>query len=495
MVHWKPMQIKNKAEIESIEASTCLHNNIQFIKEKFNYSADLVVSELSWNQKDIAIIYIESICESEKIQREILIPLSHKNEGSLKEVLIANKLQTTCFLNECIEALLQGKCIVNVNGQTEIIVLDVISSFQRAISEPENEKVVRGSHEGLIERLQVNLHLIRRVIVNPNLSIKYYTIGAETNTKIALVYMNTIANNALIQEVEKRITNIDVDAIISPNFTEQLIEDFPFSPFPQILNTERIDRIAANLMEGRVVLLSEGNPTALILPVTFWAFYQSPDDYNSRWIVGTFFRLLRLLSFIIAISLPSIYIAITSFHLEVVPNELILPMKNAVKNIPYPPIVEAFLMELTIELLREAGIRLPTPIGQTIGIVGGLVIGDAVVKAGLISNIMIIVVALTAISSFVVPSYELSTTVRLLRFPIMVMAYLFGFIGITFGIMIIFIHLCKIHSFGSPYFAPFAPFRGKDIKDSFVRFPIWLLNQRPKDSLAKKLQQQRTSRE
>jgi spore germination protein KA len=248
-------------------------------------------------------------------------------------------------------------------------------------------------------------------------------------------------------------------------------------------------------MEGRVAIMVEGSPTALMAPSTFFMFYQAPDDYNMRWYTGTFVRLIRLASFIIAIGLPAFYIAVVAFHFEVIPDELIMPVKSSINEIAYPPLLEALVMVIIIELIREAGIRLPQPIGQTIGIVGGLVIGDAVVRAGLVSNLMVIVIALTAIASFVVPSNELSTSLRLLTFPLIILAGSLGFVGIIFGMMMILIHLTRLESFGTPYFAPIAPLRLKDLKDTFIRMPIYKMNNRPKDSRAIKRKAIEPSRE
>jgi len=298
--------------------------------------------------------------------------------------------------------------------------------------------------------------------------------------------MQGIADEVIVKEVEKRIQAINSDLIFSLGFVEEFLETSVTSPFPQMLNTERPDRVIANILEGRIVILGDGSPTALILPINFFAFYQSPDDYNSRSIAGSFYRMLRMFSFSIAVLLPATYIAIVSFHFEVIPGNLILPVKGSLENIPYQPLVEALLMELIIELIREAGIRLPTPIGQTIGIVGGLVIGESVVRAGLVSNLMVIVVALTAISSFVIPSTEMNTSVRILRFPFMIAAASFGFFGIVFCIMILLIHLCKLESFGRAYFAPLAPFNWKDMRDMLVRLPIWMQDERPKDASPQK---------
>lgn len=336
--------------------------------------------------------------------------------------------------------------------------------------------------------------MVRKRVENPNLVVRYYRIGKSTKTKIAFLYMQDLANPDLVKEVDQRIGSISMDTVISPGFIAEMMEDNPFSLFPQILLTERPDRAAAHLMEGRVVILSEGDPSALVLPVTFFAFYQSPDDYHSRWIVGSFVRLIRLVSFIIASLIPALYIAIIGFHPEILPENLIYSVKSSIDRVPFPPIVEAFVMQLTLEVLREAGVRLPSRVGQTIGIVGGLVIGESVVRAGLISYPMVIVVALTAISSFVAPSNEISTATRLLGFPLMILAAMFGLIGITFGMLFILIHLCKLECFGSSYFAPVMPLRIKDWKDTFIRFPIWSMNQRPHDPHPKRYVQERKSR-
>ncbi|MGA9174209.1 MAG: spore germination protein, partial [Thermoactinomyces sp.] len=308
-------------------------------------------------------------------------------------------------------------------------------------------------------------------------------------------YMQHLANPELIEKVDQRLRAISTDTILSPGFIQEYIEDHPFSPFPQALNTERPDRTMANLMEGRVAIFSEADPTALIIPTTLFAFYQTPDDYHSRWIVGSFVRLIRFSAFLIAFILPAFYITVVSFQPEILPVNLGYSIQSTLQTIPFPPVMEALLMELTMELIREAGIRLPSPVGQTIGIVGGLVIGDAVVKAGFISYTMIIVVALTSIASFVVPSNDMSTSIRVLRFPLMISAALFGIIGILFGVMAIIIHLCKLNSFGTPYLSPIIPLRIRDLKDTLIRFPVWKLNERAQDPHPQVLNQERTSRE
>ncbi len=468
--------------------------NIANVKKSLFNSDDIQYQTFTLNEKKAVCIFLETMVDSDKIERNLLKNVLTSGGIDLSKIITANNKEVV-NLDDVIKGIIRGNAAVFLEGETVSRIFNTKKDIERSIEEPSNEKVVRGSHDGFTESLSSNIQLVRERIVNPNLIVNYFTVGEETNTKIAITYINNITNPTLVEKVTNRIKTISSDMVFSPGFVEELIEDHPLSPFPQFLNTERPDRVMANLMEGRIAIFSEGVPTALICPVSFFSFYQSPDDYNNRFIIGSFYRLIRFISFFIAIFIPSFYIAVVTFHFEVIPGELVIPVKNAVEGIPYPPIVEALIMELTIELIREAGLRLPTPIGQTIGIVGGLVIGDAVVQAGLVSNIMIIVVAITAIASFVVPSTEMNSTLRVLRFPFMLAAATFGFFGIIFCFVILLIHLCKLETFGTPYFAPFAPLQLGGVKDSVVRGPIWKMKTRPIAVLPRKIQQIRRARE
>ncbi|OPH59015.1 hypothetical protein BC351_22040 [Paenibacillus ferrarius] len=467
-----------------------MHHSIQdvrtYFQAEFASANDFIIHTLIWNQKPIDIVYLATLVSEEMIQDGVLTPLNHTKQGQFLQTIGLGQMQVTCLLEQAVDALLRGFCVIYVDDDSDLYLFHTPSSFQRSITEPVNEKVLGNSHEGFIERLDVNLHLIRKKVTSKQLAIRYVHVGLEADTKLAIVYMDQLANQDIVAEIEKRIAEIRVDYISSVGIVEQFIEDAPYSPFPQVLSTERVDRVSANLMEGRIALLADGSSNAIILPVSFFAFYQSPDDYNLRILNGSFFRLLRVSSFFIAITLPAVYIAVVSFHFETIPNELVLPMQNAVLDIPFPPIMEAMLMELTVELIREAGLRLHSAVGQTIGVVGGLVIGDAIVRVGLVSNIMIVVVALTAISSFVVPSYEFRETLRILRFPIMILSASFGFLGIVFGLSILLIHMCKLEVLGVPYFYPLSPLNWKGLKDSFIRSSIWQMNERPRDSRPQK---------
>ncbi len=483
-------QKEEKRKQETVPNSTSLEDNITYFIEAFHQSDDLKLRILEEGRT--VLLYVESLVDQEKLQNEFFKPYMQMGDQEIMKVSSGQKVHDR---KKIIKMLLKGHCAFATDGSADMLLFHTTSAFNRSVEEPDNEKVVRGSHEGFVDNLMININLIRKRIENENLVVTFDKLGKLTNTKVAVVYLEGVANPELVDKVKTRLKDISIDFVISPGFIEEFIEDHTYSPFPQMINTERPDKTVANLMEGRVAVLSEGSSTCLMAPATFFAFYQSPDDYNSRWFTGTFIRLIRLFSFIIAIGLPAFYISIVGFHFEVIPKDLVIPVKSSINEIAYPPIIEALVMVIIIELIREAGIRLPTPVGQTIGIVGGLVIGDAIVRAGLVSNFMIIVVALTAIASFVVPSNEMSTTLRLLTFPLIILSATLGFVGIVFGMLLLLIHLSRMESFGTPYFAPLAPLHVKDLKDTFIRLPLFKMNTRPKNAKPIKKKTQTTSRE
>ena len=470
-----------------------IDDNTSFFKQTFSSSHDLKIKELNVGNNRGILVFLDTMADYEKIQGNILKPVMEADG-----VLFADVLKSTFTKSDNLikaqNELLNGSCIMFFDGVQGFYILDVAISKDRSITEPDNEQVIQGSHEGFVENLMTNLHLIRKAIKTPNLRLEHVSVGDQIQSKISLVYRKDLANKELIKEFKRRINRISIDYIPSFGFLQELIEDSTWSPFPQILYTERVDRVVGHLNEGRVAVFLEGKSSCLLIPVTFFAFFHSPDDYNSRWMIGSFIRSLRFLSILIAINLPAVYIAVIGFHFEVLPDDLVLPVISSIRNIPFPPLIEALVMELTIELIREAGVRLPSRIGQTISIVGGLVIGDAVVRAGLISNTMIVVVAITAVAAYSIPTTAMSDAVRFLRFPLMVLASTFGFVGIVFGTIIILAHLCRLESFGTPYFAPWAPFRLKDMKDTFIRLPIWKFNTRPLDSKPNTLDRQSLAR-
>lgn len=477
--------------------SPTLNENIQFVYDSFCHTDDLQMKEVTWKGTSGVILYIETIVDINYFQQNFWIPLSEESgENQMHATTLINRpeVNKTTTMDQVIADLVRGNCAIFLQGKDACYLFNSTKENDRSPDEPENEKAVRGSHKGFIENMDMNLNAIRGRIRNPKLTIKYLTLGSETHTNVAIVYMNGIANMDTVKDLQKRLESISSDMTFSPGYIEESIEDTPLSPFPQIMTTQRPDRAKANIMEGRIAIFTDGSADSSIVPVSFFSFFQSSDDYNLRFFAGSIFRLLRLFSFLGTLLLPAIYIAVIGFHFEIIPYELVNIVKNSIENIPFPPLVEALIMATMLELIRESGIRLPSPIGETIGIVGGLIIGDAVINAGLISNIMVIVVALTAIMSFSIPSYEMSNTVRFLSLPIMIGAATLGFVGIVFVCMLIIIHMCTLHSFGTPYLSPLSPFHWTHIKDALIRVPNWMMKKRPTDLRPQKTIKQGNSR-
>lgn len=349
----------------------------------------------------------------------------------------------------------------------------------RSVSPPEIEFSVIGPKEAFVESLGQNLNLIRKRLPIKELIVEEYTLGSLSQTKIAVLYIEGITNEANINTVKQRINEVEFDAITDSSYIVQLICDNSNSPFPQLLDTERPDRVAGILAEGKIAIVVDGSPHVLIAPTTLIEFFGSFEDYFLNWILSTFFRLVRVGAVLFSLLITPIYVAVLSYHYELIPRDLLGTLVTSRRVIPLPPILEALFLELTIELLREAGARLPTKVGQTIGIVGGIVIGTASVEAGLTSNVLLIIVALAALASFTTPVYKMGNTIRLLRFPFLLFAELWGLLGIVFAFCILLTHLLRLTSLGRPFLAPIYPLRVTDLKDSFIRLPFKKQSLRP----------------
>lgn len=446
---------------------------ILYIKERFHNTADLFVEEMEWQGQSAIVCYFSVLTEGTTLNEQLEILRKRAEDGISDWGETGASTILPFSMSTMTDAVCVGSVAIVFPKTNKLLKITIPNVTARSPDEPNNEFVIRGSHEGFVESIDKNISLIRKNLTSPDLVVKELRLGKETNTKITYVYIETIADKEVVEDVKNRLEKIDSPKIYSIGQVEDYLEDSVWSPFPQFLNTERPDRVVANLLEGKIVIFTDDSPTALIGPVTFFSFYESPDDFNGRVIVGSFFRILRLFSFLIAIFLPAFYIAVVGFHSEILPFEISKSVKLAVEDIPYRPIFEALIVEIFIEVIREATIRLPAPVGPTIGIVGGLVIGDAIVSAGLVSNLMVIVVAMTAISSFVVPNVEMNTAIRITRFPFMIAASLFGFFGITIASLILFIHLMNQSSLKQPYLAPFVPFDPSRFKNIFFRIPYY----------------------
>lgn len=331
---------------------------------------------------------------------------------------------------------------------------------------------------------------MRHKIRSNRLKMVSRIVGEETQTSVAIVYIDGLAKPELVDEVLSRIDQIKIDGILESGYIEEFIEDNTWSLFPQIQNTERPDTLATNLLEGRVGIIVDGTPFTLILPATFWQFLQASEDYYHRFHIFIFLRILRIIFIFLALLLPALYVAVTTYHQEMIPTNLLFSVAASREAIPFPAFVEALIMEISFEALREAGIRLPKVVGQAVSILGALVIGQATVEAGIVSAPMVIIVSLTGIASFTIPRFNMAISIRLLRFPVMILAGVFGLYGIVIATTFILTHLCKLKSFGVPYFSPVGPLYFHELKDVFVRAPWWALEKRPTQMINKDVQRQ-----
>ncbi|MDD9266871.1 spore germination protein [Paenibacillus sp. GCM10023248] len=461
-----------------------MNTNRQKLFERFHSSDDVRTREFRLHGAQGAILYLNAAVDRAKLQNDVLKPLLQSTEGELQDILPILDMETAADLEAAADGMLQGKCAILLDGSAAIVLADVSATIERSITESQNEQVIRGSHEGFVDDADMNMQLIHRRLKNPNLIERNFTLGAKSPVAVKLLYMSDIAEMTIVDEIIAKLMTNEAVFIKSPGQILNRMENSRWSLFPQMLYVERPDSTAAHLMEGRVVLLVDGSSFAVILPVTFFMFFQVADDFNVRWWNGTFFRFLRLLSVVIGIGLPSVYIAIVSNHFEVLPIDLLFSLKASLENVPFNPLIEAMFMITVLELLREAAIRLPKPIASTLSIVGGLVIGSEVVSAGLVSTTMIVVISLTAVASFSIPSHEMRLAVRLISFPLMVAALLLGFAGIGFGFSLLFMHLSKLETFGVPYFYPFTPFEPRRILTALIQFPKRMFSRSAKDGRA-----------
>ncbi len=388
--------------------------------------------------------------------------------------------------HEAIDKILHGFIVIFVDKWNKAIGYDALALETRQVTESITEPVVYGPRESTVENMKKNIGMLRKRLKTSNFKIETFETTAQTKTKIAYGYLDGTTNPDMLAEFQRRISNIKNTEILETSYIEELIEDSPYSPFPQYRYTERTDVAIASLLDGKIIVMVEGTGSILICPGLLVELLQSSEDYYQRTVVASLIRFIRMIALFIAISLPSIYIAFSTFHPELIPTVLLLAVVNSREGIPFPAVVEAFIMEFFFELLREAGIRLPRPVGSAVSIVGALVIGEAAINAGIASPIMVIIVALTGIASFAMPQYNFGISLRILRFPLMILAGFLGIFGIMIAFLLIWLHLVNLRSLGQPYLSPLGPFRPQQLKDVFVRAPLGILTRSSRNSQIRK---------
>ena len=394
-----------------------------------------------------------------------------------ERVLTVAQATTTKDLDDIAKGISAGNCAVLVDGCKEALVCQVQGWKSRSIQDPTSESTISGPKEGFVESLDDNVSLLRRYILSNHLRVEYFRSGRVTATRIALAYVSGIASDRLAQEGRRRLSRIDVEGVSSS--LEEHIEDGALSLFPTLLRTQRTDRAIAALLEGRLVFLVDGNPDILVAPATISMFLSSPEDYYERFWVGTSLRIVRMMALLLSLLLPGLYVAVTTFHQESLPTRLILAIAAQREGIPFPALVEALLIEVLFEILREAGVRLPRIQGPAVSIIGALILGDAAIRARLVSPAMVVVVAATGVSSFVSPATSFQNSIRILRFAFIIAAAAMGIFGMSIVFFVMLIHLNSLRSFGVPYLEPYSPTVTRDFSDSLVRAPQWARKPQP----------------
>ncbi|MET1014454.1 MAG: spore germination protein [Paenisporosarcina sp.] len=475
-----------------IDASLSL--NLEIIKQKTGNSSDIIIRSLKighHSEIKTAIVYVKGMVDSQSVN-DFLIESMMKNPSLQKkivpqdvleiiteDVIALGGIEKVSDWDNLFTSLLSGNTVILIDGINEALNVSTQGGQRRSIQESTTNVAIRGPKEAFTESIETNIAMVRRIINTPDLWIESMKIGKMTKTDVSIMYINGIAKNEIIEEVRKRLKRINIDGILESGYIEQLIEDQTNTTFPTIRYTDRPDGIAGNLLEGKIAIFVNGTPFVLLVPALFIDFFQSVEDYTERFDIATAIRFLRTVIFFISLVGPAIYIAATTFHQEMIPTKLAIIIAAQRESVPFPAFFEALIMEITFEILREAGIRMPKAMGSTISIVGALVIGQAAIQAGIVSPAMVIVVSITAIASFATPSYSVAISARLVRFLYMVSAATFGFYGIILAFIMLIVHLCSLRSFGVPYMSPLAPFIKEEAGDAIFRRPLWAYKNRP----------------
>ncbi|MBE3576309.1 MAG: spore germination protein [Limnochordales bacterium] len=445
---------------------------VQAVVAELGHPEDLMTRQLRLDGQTVEIVFIDGLVDRttiqdtivNRLQREALrrrAQVSRRSGITLQDaeasMVGTPHLERVEELDQIINRLLEGGTLIAADNWKQALMASTEGWEKRDITEPDTESVVRGSREGFTENLRTNTALVRRRLRSRDLVLERLRVGSVSNTPVTIMYLKGIAHESLLAEVKQRLARVDINGVLESGYLEEWIEDNPFSPFPQVQYTERPDRVAAALLQGKVAIMADNTPMALIVPTTLNSLMHAPDDYSERSWLSLPVRLVRYTGLIFTLLLPATYVALTSYHVELVPTPLMLSLIRQRETVPYPSVVEALGMELVLQILIEAGVRLPRPVGSAVTIVGAIVIGDAAVSAGLVSATMVITASLTALASFTIPAYNLGATIRWLGVLLIIPASILGILGLLFGIMALLIHLANLRSFGVPYLVPTAP--------------------------------------
>ncbi|PSK01018.1 spore germination protein [Brevibacillus fortis] len=483
-----------RAQVESIQAKRRIGSaharrgeqiTPDMVKQCMQNVDDLSSLSLKMNDEEVHVFFLDTLVDVSQIYQTVFLPLQ-RSDGR-------EPLQVLPFAQECqlddmetlMSNLLRGHTILFFLERNLILHVNTFQVPHRSITKSETEATVLGPQDSFVEMLEINLSLLRRRLATPHLKVSSYTIGTQAQNKVAVIYLDNIANAENVERVKKRIDNVIYHGFVGMPVLKQMLEDKPYSPFPQFGLTGRPDNATAALLDGRIVIMLNGSPDAAICPTSFLEMFSSPEDFYNRWSTASLLRMIRFFGLFITIMLTSSYVSVLTYHPEMLPPALLTILTESRSRVPFPPVIEVLIIELVIEILREAGIRMPTKIGQTIGIVGGIVIGTASVQAGLASNILIVLVSVSALLSFVPPNFLMSNAIRLVRYGFILMAGVLGMYGQMLALAFLFGHLLNLTSLGTPYMAPGVPRQWTDLMNSLIRAPLRFIVNRNRMSRAK----------
>jgi hypothetical protein len=440
----------------------------------------------------VTLIYIKTLIDQERLNEAIIEPLNRCAADSVFECISTAKLLKIDTLHEAREHLLKGSILLNDSLQDQWWAVPIDNPMARPIESSLSETIIYGPKDSFSEQLEQNITLIRRRIPTTSLKAEKFTVGSLSKTTVVMMYIDGITNPEFISIARRKISAIDYDMFLDSSQIAAFMEEHNNSVFPQFQQTDRPDACAFSLGIGKIVLLVGNTPFALIFPITFFHLFQSPDDYVHRWLVASFLRCIRYISYFLSITTIPLYVALTTHHYQMIPLQILFVLLESRSKLPLTPFWEAFLMLITLEIIKEASLRMPTKTGQTLGVIGGIVIGEAAVEAGFASKVLIVVVGISAIASFLVPNYLLTKSTTLIQFIFLLLSSVLGILGIALGMVVVLAHLNGLSSLKQPYFAPIAPFHAKDWNDLFIRGPLYLMKTRPE--FLHPLQKWRTSR-
>jgi spore germination protein len=449
---------------------------------------DLVFREIKGLPVRAMLVFLYSISDKNIINQYLIKPLSNISDTksfSIEQLVEKNITVANYTIHNSIDkmfgAIMKGQSVLIIDGLNRGYAFNTEKYPKRQEGEPTTETVIKGPKIGFIEDINTNIGLVRSICRDPNLKFEKTQIGRRTKTDVVICYIAGVTNSDYIEEMKNRLSKIDTDGIIGSEELAEYLKDSIWSPFPQVSASERLDSFVSGLLDGRVGILTGSTPFSLIVPCSLHILLSSPEDFYENWIISSIIRLTRYIALLLSMTLPAAYVSLISFNVALLPRELVFTIGTTRSEVPFPSFIEVLLMELGVEFLHEASVRLPRGVGQTVGVVGGLILGDAAVRAGVVSPGMVIVIALTAISSFIIPSYSLSLASRVVRIPLMIISTIYGIYGLVMGMILIFIHLVSLTSFSENYLTPWGEYGEDSFKNTFFRMPVSVAKKRPKE--------------